>query len=248
MIHDALRHSHFLSRAVWLVSIFPLAACAADASQDSIEKIGQSEQRAVVSPEDAARAYEVVGKLDYLPFNYKDDGCYARALYMSMEIAAKGIPSSSQFVMGTLRPDARIVWGYHVAPMLQIDGVRTIIDPSMEKTPVTFDTWVSHMARADEVDTFFVPGSQYLPDRSAPHTDPMITGFDQLPKFQTKDVAHACGVLWRYLGLENPQRPRGREKLVSRTRTLVVALHQVDKLDYTSGDQLRCGTETVVAP
>jgi hypothetical protein len=32
-----------------------------------------------------------VKSIDYLPFRYKADGCTARALYMSTELAAEGI-------------------------------------------------------------------------------------------------------------------------------------------------------------
>src|SRR5688572_8443901 len=45
----------------------------------------------------AERAFEVVAKIDYLPFANVADGCYARAYVIAMELAAERIPSSVQY-------------------------------------------------------------------------------------------------------------------------------------------------------
>src|SRR5687767_6751444 len=69
------------------------------------------------------KAFKIVSAIDYLPWEYKVDGCYARALYMSMELAAEGIPSNAAFAFADEFDELRvgeIEWQYHVAPMLQV--------------------------------------------------------------------------------------------------------------------------------
>ena len=53
---------------------------------------------AVVTGGTFGRASAIVRGIDYLPFEYQADGCYARALYMGMELAAEGIESNAIFV------------------------------------------------------------------------------------------------------------------------------------------------------
>ncbi|MGE0172578.1 MAG: protein-glutamine glutaminase family protein [Oligoflexales bacterium] len=149
--------------------------------------------KAYVTPTDAHRAYSIVEEIDYLPFEYTADGCYARALYMSMELAAEGIPSSSQFIkatQGVLNFDGT-TWTYHVAPALivsnspatapqteavlhkkvsrdtveQVPSEVTIVDPAMSQTPLSLRDWVKKMVRSNNTKayTVMVPANYYDP-------------------------------------------------------------------------------------
>jgi hypothetical protein len=210
--------------------------------------VASTEQDARVSPEQAQQAYGIIAGVDYLPFGYKADGCYARALYMSMELAAQRIPSSAQFLEGTLQPTPAITWRYHVAPMVQVTGEdhRTILDPSLATGPVSLDEWIRLNNPAADTVQFFVPGSVYVSsiDLGSPasYSAPMIERFDQLPPFHESDIQSACKTAFNYLGLENPERPEARTKLVDRTQTLLGALADAGKLpEYQPGDTVDCG-------
>ena len=210
--------------------------------------LGATEQDARVSPVDAMRAYEIVRGIDYIPFGYHRDGCYARALYMSMELAAQRIPSSAQFLEGKLDPSPDIEWRYHVAPMLQVIGEdhRTIIDPSLAQAPVSLADWIALNNPDGATQQFFVPGSVYVGsiDLGSPasYNAPMIESFGQLPAFHENDIASACQTAWNYLALETPSGEAMRPKLVQRTQELLAGLSAVGKLpEYHDGDTVACG-------
>jgi hypothetical protein len=210
--------------------------------------VGQTEKDARVSPEDAQRAFAIVSGIDYLPFAYKPDGCYARALYMSMELAAQSVPSSAQFLEGDLHPTADIAWGYHVAPMLLINGDdhRTILDPSLSSAPVPFDQWIGLSNPNGDYTTFFVPGSIYVAsiDLSNPssYNAPMIDRFSQLPSFHLADIEGACSVMYSYLNNVDGG-VQLQPELVQRTQDLLPALAAVGKLpEYFDGYQTACGS------
>jgi hypothetical protein len=210
--------------------------------------VGQIEKDARVSPDEAQRAFSIVSGVNYLPFAYKPDGCYARALYMSMELAAASIPSSAQFLEGDLHPTADIAWRYHVAPMLLVNGDdhRTILDPSLAEGPVTFDDWIALSSPNGDYTTFFVPGSIYvasvnLNDPSS-YDAPMIDRFSQLPPFQLSDIEDACAVMYNYLNNVDGGAPL-QPQLVQRTQDLLPALAAVGKLpDFTADYQTSCGS------
>ncbi len=102
---------------------------------------------AFVSDEQLNEAYHVVKKTqEYLPYSYTTDGCYARSLYMSMELAAKDIPSSALYLFGDLNYGKGLSWKYHTAPILtkssnpNIDN-SFIFDPSLFAEAVTVREW-----------------------------------------------------------------------------------------------------------
>lgn len=181
----------------------------------------QSSPTALVSPEQAEKAFEIIKGIDYLPYHYKRDGCYARALYMSMELAAEAIPSSSLFLFGQLRPNADISWRYHVAPLLTIglNAEPFILDPSLsEEGRLASSEWILRANPQGGFDTLLVPGSIYVSSTSdigqgraqyfsvpspfaleAGQRQAMIATFAQLSPFHRKDIYHACRTMGLYL-------------------------------------------------
>lgn len=156
-----------MRKQLFFFSLFTLAACGQNSTQTS-------ESKALVSQQQAAEAFAIVKDIDYLPFTYIVDGCYARSLYMSLELAAEKIPSSAHYVLGYLQPTQAVTWSYHVAPLLQLkDSTQEpwIIDPAFETGPLTRTKWIEKNfaasdeelgSRADNTTTLIRAGSAYF--------------------------------------------------------------------------------------
>jgi hypothetical protein len=211
------------------------------------------------------KAFHVVQGVDYLPFQYKVDGCYARALYMSMELAAQGMESNAVFAFarpGTALKVGSIQWGYHVAPMLEVGAdaqhlVHMVIDPALSTKPLSQDEWVADMgfqpADPRHPRMLFVPGSDYAPAEAmndTAHKNQDTPDFTHLPPFKAGDVQSACGVMWSYIKLEPGSTPdtiqKKQDKLVTRSGELVDALRAAGKLTAGaafSPDTCRAGAQ-----
>ena len=83
-------------------------------------------------------------------FDFKPDGCYARAHKMMAIIAQNGYMCGKQFIYGnlavTVNGSCCQTWGWHVAPLIRFKNssgaieVR-IFDPSVSNTPLTKEQW-----------------------------------------------------------------------------------------------------------
>ncbi len=210
-----------------------LPACGSGAATP--DEAGGVESGATVAPATAKRAYAIVRGIDYLPFAYKDDGCFARALHISMELAAQKIPSSAEFIAGDLRPP-NAMWRFHVAPMLQVSGEnhQTIIDPSLGKAPLPAADWIKLTSPRGEYNTFWVPGSKCVTlvdlKSSETYQNVLITSFAELPPFKKSNVQDACQSMWNALSWETPEHEELRPKLIARTAQLLTSLEKVAKL------------------
>ncbi len=128
-----------MRKQLFFFSLLALASCGQNRQQTS-------DTSALVSQLQADEAFQIVQAIDYLPFTYIVDGCYARSLYMSLELAAEGIPSSAHYVFGYLQPTETVSWSYHVAPLLQLKNSSQepwVLDPAFEKEPLTRSQWIS---------------------------------------------------------------------------------------------------------
>ena len=88
-----------------------------------------------------------------IPFNYPDDGCWARAHEMCRLMIGMGLSPRKIWIDGSLHvstknhPECSVNWGWHVAPTLCVRGKYfpkrrpMVIDPSLFTTPVTTTTW-----------------------------------------------------------------------------------------------------------
>jgi hypothetical protein len=96
----------------------------------------------------------------YIPFNFPDDGCYARAHEMCRLMQQKGIECGKAWNYGrdfesgaaTLKvttpvhPSGEVGWRYHVAPVIYVQDsaghpARMVIDPSVAKEPIDAREW-----------------------------------------------------------------------------------------------------------
>jgi|GEM_PF-6032924 len=123
----------------------------------TIEQDGQKIAISSVSLEYLNELFQELANDKEIPFNYPEDGCYARAHKMAMILDDKGITSAKNFVFGSLfleTPKAHngyVMWVYHVAPMVQVrteSGLKNyIIDPSLFNRPVPEDEWIELMRK-----------------------------------------------------------------------------------------------------
>lgn len=236
--------------ALTLVGACMLQACGGSASDGGATAPGSTESDWVVQSA-FDRAFTVVKGIDYLPFQYKVDGCYARALYMSMELASNDIESNAVFAFaqsGAPLVVGPIQWGYHVAPMIEVgttaeNAVHTVIDPALSSQPITQEQWVTMMGHppsepeSQRPTMLFVPGSDYAPAEAVAdtsHADFDTPDFSHLAPFKASDIQSACGVMHGYLTLEQGSTPdevlRKQTKLVARSVALVTALAAKGKL------------------
>lgn len=166
----------------------------------------ESAEFTLVQKQTFNQAFQLIEGIDYLPFQYREDGCYARALYMSMELAADRIASNSLFAFANgdhYLEVGDLAWSYHVAPLLGVilstgAAVKSstpvewrVIDPALSDTYVTALKWLNLMGRTKpEYETnawgekedlsptlVLVPGSRYAP-----------TGMEQETTYYNLDV------------------------------------------------------------
>ncbi len=199
-----------------------------------------SSSKALVSVEQAVEAFQLVTQIDYLPFAYVEDGCYARELYMAAELASSAIPSSAHYIWGDLHPNPETQWIYHVAPLIKVDEQEPwILDPSLEKKPLRVSKWIHKNFPAGEYTTEITAGSAYFDESGRTkefNNDRMIRNFAEMPSFLTGDLISACSVMHNYLGREGLDPQGKRARLLSRTSELVRELHAADKLEVNIGD------------
>jgi glutaminase-like protein len=113
-----------------------------------------------VSPQRAAQLFALVNAriccpasaaAPCIPFEYPDNGCWARAHEMCRLMINDGADPEKVWIMGNLmvasqnKPDCQVKWGWHVAPTLQVAtpaGVETwVVDPSLFPEAVPQTTW-----------------------------------------------------------------------------------------------------------
>lgn len=235
-----------------VAALSTLQACAAP-TLDGEEGSSASE---VVTESTFQKASSVVEGIDYLAFGFKADGCYARALYMSAELAAKGIESNAIYAIARdeenpLRIPGRPggEWSFHVAPMLNVAAegsaraVARVLDPSISASPLTHVEWVGRMGYAPEDKGApllrAVDGARYLALDEEGFTSLKATdvwhdvpSFGAMKKFDSFDLQLACSSMHAFLELEAaPNRAQKQAKLIARTRQLFAELTSVGKLD-----------------
>jgi hypothetical protein len=83
-----------------------------------------------------------------IPFQYPDNGCWARAHEMCRLMIESGVQPDKIWIYGDLNapstnyPSCTVPWGWHVAPIVQVFGSGIqVIDPSLCNSPVSEATW-----------------------------------------------------------------------------------------------------------
>ncbi|NRA66246.1 MAG: hypothetical protein HRU19_17295 [Pseudobacteriovorax sp.] len=203
-------------------------------------------------------AYRTIKSIDYLPFSYIRDGCFARALYVGMELTSKKIPANNQYIIGKLIPEGAR-WGWHVAPVVHGPNNKPyIIDPAFADKPLTRKKWVSLSNPKKKPELLIAPITNYRKKQAKIGQQKQIPGYDyhnriteftEIPEFRLKDIANACSVAYKYIGEEDltaRQIKNKRRKLISRTKTLIKRLKRIGKIK--SNDIIRsCKNQVIIA-
>ncbi|ABX06197.1 MAG TPA: hypothetical protein DEF47_18395 [Herpetosiphon sp.] len=133
----------------------------------------QVNQDGSVSYADATLIFDDMANEADIPFNFKDDGCYARSYLMGNRIVERyGInpddmfkvtildrsPSDSNPTLtvptdkmypGFSSEDGTVNWTWHIAPAIKVqtpNGVEImVIDPSLSTHPLSVDQWEALM-------------------------------------------------------------------------------------------------------
>lgn len=133
-----------------------------------------------VSYADATLIFDDMANEPDIPFQFPDDGCYARAHFMAYRIAERyGININDVdkvFIYGNLEAqtsfiydqvtiggttdtsstaDGTVNWGWHVAPIINVRqgdiNVPMVIDPSLSNRPLTIEQWKTIMNDPDAI-------------------------------------------------------------------------------------------------
>lgn len=203
------------------------------------------------------RAFEIIDKIDYLSFSYTDDGCQARSLYMSMELASNNIPTSSQFAVGYFDPNFD-GWGWplHVAPMIIISNSDMNKDELQKKwaylevspneklqlskkiiEPVILDPSLAKgpiflsewISRLNIVEKskFFATPGTTVNSPKRENTK-IISNISEMGKFKISDIKKSCSYIWKFINKEKIS-PETVEK--KRKRLLKRTHELIEKLD-----------------
>ena len=200
---------------------------------------------ASAKPNRLSIAKAVISNIDYIPFSSKTDGCYARALYMGMELAIHGIPSSNQYIFGSLKPTPKISWRYHVAPLVEVGGhlKYAIFDPSFASTPLSRGKWIRMNKPKGSSEIYVSPPSHYKKTKVQRLSQQRKKGYGlkslvkkvkSTPLYDIRNIADACRTAWNHIGKERSltayQRSQKRSKLNKRTSYLVHRLKELNIL------------------
>lgn len=148
-----------LGSSFFAPSALPSGGCHRDGiyydSQQTFRKAAkyrENDQRPL-SLAEAKELFDLAKAMD-MPWEYKQDGCYARAHLMAREFEKLGYDVDKAWAKGDLRVgegENSVMWNYHVAPALNVmeeDGSikRYVIDPSIMDGPVPAQEWANLMA------------------------------------------------------------------------------------------------------
>lgn len=117
-----------------------------------------------------------------IPWMYPHDGCYARAAMVNRLAFRMYIPIPRKvFAFGNLRVKTKnakagvVGWWYHVAPIVEVQGSKYVLDPSIEpKHPLPLKDWLSRMGNPNKIKVSICETGTYTPgDSCTKETDGM---------------------------------------------------------------------------
>ena len=233
-----------------MVSLLASAAAASACAAPPAEEVGSSSES--LTERDWSRAISYLGSLSYLPWGYTDDGCYARAIYYTMNLAAEGISSNHVYIIAKdgahgLGSSGR--WTYHVAPLVSRDSTNElrVLDPVYSSSPILLRDWYDRQSNWEGTEHAPIlkvaPGTTYG-DRSGtvvpdPHNASTTSfreppQFASMPAFSIGNVNAACRIMHTYIDKDatttSDQKATKHHALSSDSKRLVTALGALGKL------------------
>ena len=151
----------------------------------------------VMNDEFALKMFQEMTVQKKIPFGFPEDGCYARAHEMAVQLEKKKIYTAKVFATGKFRVDAQkaargsVTWGFHVAPVIIVDDGKSrrlwVIDPSLFYEPTSLETWLETLTSHEksELKSVFLT-SRFIFHPS--HRDKQLTTFDPDDLLTTKRI------------------------------------------------------------
>ncbi|HXH29850.1 MAG TPA: protein-glutamine glutaminase family protein [Bacteriovoracaceae bacterium] len=111
---------------------------------------------------------------------FPDDGCYSRASVANSNFFKWFLPVPNKvFAFGHLRvktsnsPRGVVGWWYHVAPIVEVDKVKYVLDPSIEPArPLPLKEWLGRMGKPEKMKVSICASGTYSPrDNCARESD-----------------------------------------------------------------------------
>lgn len=160
----------------------------------------------------ARRLFNEASAMEDIAWDYKADGCYARAHLMARRFEEQGIEVDKVWIKGQLDvPSAGIQWNFHVAPIVYVEDEsgnvqKMVIDPSLMDGPVSVDDWSATMQKGvvgDTIETQYpFPNNVLNLERTAiaySNSDPYLP-YDQISMSEEEKMAQSNETMIRYLG------------------------------------------------
>jgi hypothetical protein len=150
----------------------------------------------VLKSDEANKVFSQLALIQAIPFDYVEEGCYARAMAMSRVLDEEGITSARIFANAPyhfkvnwrleykriaddlIRVDTKkskkgyVEWVFHTAPVVYVDNGKTIVpmvfDPSLFDRPVTVEAWKGIMktTHPNDLEIHFHKRFDYFQDRN----------------------------------------------------------------------------------
>lgn len=102
---------------------------------------------------------------------YPEDGCFARASMANKTAFHHFYPLPGKvFAFGNLTvktsnsPRGSVSWWYHVAPIVEVNGDKYVLDPAIEyQRPLLLNEWLGRMGEASSIKVSFCDSGTYGP-------------------------------------------------------------------------------------
>lgn len=123
-----------------------------------LQNLKLKKEEKYLTPTEVQELFIKASKMSDIPFNYKEEGCYARAHLMARRFEKMGIPTEKVWIKGSLTvPGTDIGWNFHVAPVVSVKNEKGeikkyVIDPSLTNNAVLLDDWIKKMGKIEKGD------------------------------------------------------------------------------------------------
>lgn len=168
-----------------------------------------------ISLDRANELFKKATNMKDIAWNYKLDGCYARAHLMARRFEEEGVRVDKVWIKGDLTVkdnNPPISWNFHVAPIVYVEdkGIiqKMVIDPSLFDRPVTVAEWDKKMSKNTingSVETAFpFPENSAFFERSTlsySSSDPYLP-LDQIQMTEQEKMRKANSTMFEYKKLE----------------------------------------------
>lgn len=168
--HKSLDGLTLQGTPVRLAKLFPTAQLPAATGWKSMDVL----QERFEHMRDVRFLKDADGDLRRSSWLFPDDGCYARAALAMRNLFSVYAPLPSKvFAFGNLKvktensPRGAVHWWYHVAPIVEVNGQKYVLDPALRpESPLTLEEWVGLMGNPEKIKVAVCSSGTYSPGDS----------------------------------------------------------------------------------